>query len=127
VKPFHPDELLARVRTVLRRKYSCLKNTKFLYKDISFDFESRIIKKAGQEVYMSKREKDIVEFFFLRKGELVPREELIANIWGVEDQNAVSNNNIHVTIFNIRNKLGKEFDLETKIRDGYILKEEEEV
>lgn len=122
VKPFHPDELLARIKTVLRRKHPEIQENIIQYKNISLNFETRELSMDDIIVEMTKREKDIIEFLLLRQWLLVTKKQLIEWIWWEKSYDGVTDNNINVTICNIRNKLGKDFQLETKIGEGYILK-----
>lgn len=122
VKPFHPDELLARVTTVLRRTYPEIQDNTIRYKNISLNFKTGEVYAEGKILEITKREKDIIEFFLLRSWILITKKELLENIWWRNTHDRVTDNTINVTLCNIRNKLGKEFQLETKIGEGYILK-----
>ena len=122
VKPFHPDELIARVKTILRRRHPEIENTLLLYKDISFDYEKRILLQSNKEVILTKKEKQIIEFFLLRQNQLISKKTLIETIWADDSIETVTDNTINVTIYNIRTKLGKDFELETKIGEWYMLK-----
>jgi two-component system OmpR family response regulator len=123
-KPFSPDELMARIRSVMRREWQSSDTSNIIrYKDISFDLWSREIKKWQDIVDFTKKEKQIVEFFLFRRGELISKRQLIQALWHTKDLDYVTDNTINVTIYKVRKKLWDDFKLETHIWEWYILKD----
>lgn len=123
-KPFSPDELMARIRSIMRREWQSSDTSNIIqYKDISFDLWSREIKKWQDIVDFTKKEKQIVEFFLFRRGELISKRQLIQALWHTKDLDYVTDNTINVTIYKVRKKLWDDFKLETHIWEWYILKD----
>ena len=122
-KPFAPDELMARIRSLLRRKNSTWCSWYLKYKDICFHLGTREITKCDESIVFSKKEKQIIEFFLLHKNKLVSKRNLVESLWKSKDYQCVTDNTINVTIYKIRKKLWKSFELKTKVWEGYILQE----
>jgi len=123
-KPVAPDELMARIRSVMRREWQWWDTSSIKsYKDITFDLATRKVMKADVEVNFTRKEKQIVEFFLFRKNELISKRQLVQALWNTDDYDYVTDNTINVTIYKVRKKLGSDFKLETKIGEGYILEE----
>lgn len=120
-KPFSFEELTARMRSVSRRKDNVSQWTLLKYKDFSFDLNSREVVKKWKLIELSKKEKQVVEFFMYNKWKFVTKKELECSIWW-EYGKKVTKNTINVTLFKVREKLWPEFNLETKSGEGYILK-----
>lgn len=119
-KKIHLCELVARVAALFRR-WTSIKRSKVAYKNYIFDFESKETHKKGIEVFLTRKEQQIVEYFLLNKEKVIKKDELIKSIWGNIDLLDVTYNTINVTICKIRKKLWEEFKLETLIWIGYIL------
>lgn len=91
VKPFAMEELLARIRALLRRPRN-MKNTSLLtYRDITLDTSIYTLSKGDKEISLSKREGAFLEFLLLNKENIVTREQILNRVWGlntfVEDGN----------------------------------------
>ncbi len=123
-KPFSPDELMARIRSIMRREWQSWDAGNVIrYKDITFDLWSREIKKWWKTINFTKKEKQIVEFFLFRKKELISKRQLIQSLRHTKDLDYVTDNTINVTIYKVRKKLWDGFHLETRIWEWYILKD----
>ena len=85
-KPFSLRELLARVRSMLRRtRPAPAKRTQlFEFGDVSVDFKRQAVKKAGRPVELSAREYRILAYFIDHAGEMLSREQLLREIWGYD-------------------------------------------
>ncbi len=122
-KPFSPDELFARIRSAIRRKDNSWTTSLLKYKDISFNLGTREVQRSGKKIDLTKKEKQIIEFFLFHKNELISKRKLVESLWKSKDYQCVTDNTINVTIYKVRKKLGGKFSLETKIGEGYILEE----
>jgi DNA-binding response OmpR family regulator len=121
VKPFSFDELLARVRALVRRKYRA-KSPLLKVADLEIDTGSRLVRRAGRQIELTAREYVILEYLAYRAGQTVAR----ATIWEhVYYFNAEPNSNvIDVYIARLRKKLqeGGLTDLiQTRRGLGYVL------
>jgi DNA-binding response OmpR family regulator len=85
-KPFSVRELLARVRSILRRAQPTAAKRPPLYRfgDLSVDFKRQMVKKAGQLVELSAREFRILAYFIDHAGEMLSREQLLNEVWGYD-------------------------------------------
>ena len=82
VKPFDLDELSARLRALLRRS-SGRSAPLMVHGDIELDPATREVRLRGEPVALSPREFEILKYLIKRRGQIVTREELLDNVWGV--------------------------------------------
>jgi DNA-binding response OmpR family regulator len=80
-KPFDLDELLARVRALLRRR-DAAKTTVLTAGQVVLDVSSHICTVAGQPVSLSPKEEQLLDYLLRNQGRIVPREELEDHLWG---------------------------------------------
>ena len=104
-KPFDPSELLARLEALLRRlrKENRSPVRRFEFADVRVDFESGEAWKAGQQVNLASKELQLLKYLVDHRGRIVPREELLKNVW--EYQSDVSSRTIDVHVSWLRQKL----------------------
>lgn len=122
-KPYSITELIARIRSVTRRE-SNLKNNIITYKRIQFDIKSKnFIYWVNKEINFSKKELMLIELFLLNINKVIPRAKLVKSIWWDFDWTWVSDNNLNVTLYNLRNKISKYMNIETIIWEWFILKD----
>lgn len=124
IKPFTPDELIARINAVSRRFKNETKIISDLnYKNINYSYKENKITKNWIEIDLQPKEKLVVELFMKNVWKLVKKSDLIYEIWWEYNDNFISYNNINVMLHKIRTKLWNEFSLETIHSEWYILKE----
>jgi len=103
VKPFAPEELIARINSVLRRAPEDRKNEVRIVGDITIDIAAHRVYSGSQEISLTLKEYTLLECFSRRPGEVLTREEIANKIW---DFNAVTLSNVlDVHMKNLRNKL----------------------
>lgn len=102
-KPFSFDELLARVRALLRRPKSHLGNV-FEVGDVSLDMVGRSVERAGVPVHLTTKEFQLMEYLLRRRGEVVSKDQLLDHVWADEDR--VQHNTVETFVANVRKKLG---------------------
>jgi two-component system, OmpR family, response regulator len=117
VKPFSIQELLARLRVLIRRSVG-VADSVIRIGDIEINLANRTVMKAGQAVVLTAREFSLVEMLGLHRGRLITRSQIYDHIFG-EDDDSLSNL-IDVHISHIRKKLGAEF-IVTRRGQGYII------
>lgn len=123
-KPFVFEELLARIRSMIRRK-TTVKEAVIRIADLEIDTASHQVKRAGKSISLSAKEYSLLEFLAYRKGEVVSRTDIVEHIYN-EDAD-MDSNVVDVYINYLRNKIDKEFSgklIHTVRGAGYILKEE---
>ena len=104
-KPFDPAELLARVEALLRRvqKENRIPVQSFQFGDIEIDFERALLLKAGNPVTLASKELQLLRYLVDNRGRVVPREELLQNVW--EYSSDVSSRTIDVHVAWLRQKI----------------------
>lgn len=120
-KPFVPDELIARVRALLRRPIELISQNLLIYKNITFDPSSKEVMVWNTKIHLGYKENMILEFFMSNQWQIISREKLITYIWGGIDISDVSDNTINVTLSKLRKKIGSQLNLKTMYNHGYIL------
>ncbi|HKQ73760.1 MAG TPA: response regulator transcription factor [Blastocatellia bacterium] len=105
-KPYLPQELIARVRAILRRAGAGVSVYRHLYKagDIELDKLKRTVSKGGVGIEMTAAEFDLLELFLKRAGQVVSREEIARLILGRPLNDNDRSVDMHVS--NLRRKLG---------------------
>lgn len=103
VKPFAFEELLARIRSILRRpgKWGDLNLLKL--GDISFDPECGRLTKGSKECTLSGRESALLEVFLRNPGQVLPRPLLLSRVWGLDSD--VEDGNLDNYIHFLRRRL----------------------
>ena len=111
-KPFGLPELLARVRRLLQRGptgIGPLHQTQFKFGDVEVLFEPREVRKAGKLVALSFKEFELLRYLIEHRGRTVSREELLEEIWGVDEDLGVTTRTVDTHVSNLRSKLGAGF------------------
>ena len=122
VKPFAFSELLARVRTLLRRGGGGKESELVRVADLELDLMRRRVTRAGRKIDLTAKEFALLELLMRRKGEVLPRSLIASQIW---DMNFDSDTNvIEVAIRRLRVKIDDEFEprlIRTVRGMGYVL------
>ncbi|MHA6966302.1 response regulator transcription factor [Glutamicibacter bergerei] len=117
-KPFHFDELLARVRLRLRTEDNASETSVLSHEDLEMDLLRRRVLVAGKEIELSAREFVLAEAFLRNPGQVLSREQLLSRVWGYDFD--PGSNVVDVYVRYLRNKLGGE-RFETVRGVGYRL------
>ena len=122
VKPFAFSELLARVRTLLRRGKSALEASVLRAADLELDLMRRRVTRAGSRIELTAKEFALLELLLRRQGEVLPRSMIASQVW---DMNFDSDTNvIEVAIRRLRAKVDDPFEpklIRTARGMGYVL------
>ncbi|MCT1525007.1 response regulator transcription factor [Sphingobacterium hotanense] len=122
-KPFHLAELLARVKSIIRR--NARDGEKLLqYKNVTLNPDNRQVLVDGKEMVLNRKEYDLFYYFMLRPNKLMEKTSLIESVWGDSSDQADSLDFIYSQIKNIRKKLKEaqaEMDLQAVYGVGYKL------
>ncbi len=121
-KPFQAPILLARIGAVLKRtqRQSEGEPARFVHKEVELDISRGTIGFHGNQRELSKNELKIMHLLFKRKGQIVPRADMIEYLW--DNQVFIDDNTLSVNITRIRGKLaeiGIEHLIETRRGMGY--------
>ncbi|HKK28313.1 MAG TPA: response regulator transcription factor [Gemmatimonadota bacterium] len=101
-KPFSFDELLARVRALLRRG-GAERTERLLYADVEMDRIRHVARRAGEALRLTPKEFQLLEFFLLRPEGVVRRTELLEKVWDLHFD--PMSNVVDVHVANLRQKL----------------------
>jgi two-component system KDP operon response regulator KdpE len=123
-KPFHPDELAARVRAVLRRASGVGTGTGVVrFDDVEIDLERRIVTRGGELVELSRTEWLLLQHLAANAGKVVLHTEMLTKVWGPEYRDDLQY--LRVWVSRVRRKLGAKPGEPGRIRTfqgiGYLL------
>ncbi len=125
VKPFAFTELLARVRTLLRRGEPRAETTRLSVADLELDLVRRRAVRSGRRIDLTAKEFALLELLLRRRGEVLPRSLIAAEVW---DMNFDSDTNVvEVAIRRLRAKIDDGFEhklIRTLRGMGYVLEAE---
>lgn len=121
VKPFHFDELKARIRSLLRRKTS-IRDSIIRSNGVEFDTVKRSFYIAGEPLKLTAKEAGILEYLFFNLGRYVTAEELMEHVWNDEVDLFSNVVRVHMSALRkkLKNKLGKNI-IRNEIGKGYII------
>ena len=119
VKPFAFDELLARLRALLRRTGGV--NNDLTFADLKMDGGLHVARRRGKVISLTHTEYELLTLFLERPRQALSRETLISSVWGADDEH--DPNVLDVYISRLRRKLGDPPLIHTLHGVGYVLQE----
>ena len=122
-KPFHFEELEARIRSLTRRKF-IQENVCLKWGELTFDTRTRETLVNGSPLSLTRKESSLLEYFLLHQGRVISPEEIMEHIW--DGSVNTFSNSIRVHICALRKKLRAALGtdpIQNKIGQGYILEE----
>lgn len=123
-KPFAAEELLARLRSITRRKGNVINDNYLSYGDIRLDLNTYDLEVKGESIRLTLKEFEIIKYFMERPKVVVSKDDLITKLWGFDAE--IEYNNIEVYISFIRKKLqhlNSEVNIVTIRGVGYRMEE----
>lgn len=124
VKPFALEELLARVKVLLRRRQPKATSETLVYSDLSLDIGARAAWRGSRQIELSTTEYELLLMLLRRRGQVLTREVLMDRVWGYDFDG--ESNVLEVYISYLRKKLesGGEARLIQTVRGaGYVLRD----
>jgi DNA-binding response OmpR family regulator len=124
-KPFELEELLARLRALIRRGHQ-VKDPVLRVYDLEIDTAARTVKRGGQAIHLTPREYALLEFLAYHRGKVATRSMIWEHLYDEQDES--TSNVVDVYIRYLRNKIDKGFDpplILTRWGEGYMLRGEE--
>lgn len=103
VKPFDFEELLARIRCILRRPSKWEGSKPIEYGDLSYDTEQKKLYCKNLSCSLSAREGDLLEFFLRNPRQTIPRTSILSKVWGIDAE--VEEGNLDNYIYFVRRRL----------------------
>lgn len=108
-KPFSFEELLARIRALIRRPKTAI-NSFLAVGSLKLDPKSYLVTRSGKEIHLSGKEFSLLEYLMRQASTIVSKDQIIAHVWNYEAD--ILPNTIEVYIRNLRNKVDKPFSKE---------------
>lgn len=124
-KPFHTDELLARLRALSRRKPEFHQEGILLCGDIALNPHSLLLACGTNEIHLSLKEAQLLELLMNRRNTIVSKEQIIEKLWGYDS--AAEDNHVEIHMSLLRKKMGRvksSLVLRTIRGAGYLLQDE---
>ena len=128
VKPFAIEELLARVRALLRRisiegDANSVHQTTVAYQDLTIEKENRVVRRGDEVINLTKREYELLLILMENINVVMSRKELLSKVWGYDSK--VETNVVDVYIRYLRNKIdrpGEKSYIQTVRGTGYVIR-----
>ncbi len=123
-KPYSFEELLARVRALLRRKTSSPVSSNLRFADLALDLIHRKVTRQGKEISLTQREFALLEYFMRNPERPLTRTMITEHVWDIHFD--PESNVIDVYVNLLRKKIDAPFDrklIHTVVGVGYVLKE----
>ena len=124
VKPFDFNELMARIRAVVRRKYGNSSN-KLVIGNLVLNISEKSVTRAGKQIELTGKEYEVLEYLMQSKNRILSRDQIKEHVWDFDYEG--DSNIIDVLIKNIRKKIdveGRKQIIYTKRGLGYVIKDE---
>ena len=124
VKPFHLDELLARIKALRRRIQAQTSTSPALLQvaDLQLDVEEKKVWRAGKEISLTPKEYKLLEVLARAEGKTISKQSILEQVWDINFETGT--NTIEVYISFLRNKIDKGFGkplIHTRQGYGYFL------
>ena len=119
-KPYNAQVLIARIQKVIKRTYEVQNNSILIHKGLTINLLKATMCCGESEVELTKNELGILRLLVMNKGNVIPREEIINELWQIEE--FIDENTLNVNMVRLRKKLteiGLPRYLETKRGLGY--------
>lgn len=125
VKPFHFDELIARMKVFLKRSEheKNLKEDIITLGDLVIDNKKKSVTRAGIEIPLTSKEFSLLTLLVVNRGTVISKHEILEKVWDLNFDTGT--NTIEVYISFLRNKIDKPFEeklIQTKSGFGYFIK-----
>jgi two-component system response regulator CiaR len=125
-KPFHREELLVRVKALLRRSGVYSEDNTITVGEVVINLENRGVVVHGESVKLVGKEFDILTYLAQNKNIIITREQIFDRVWGIDSDTTINVVNIYLN--NLRRKLeavGQDNLIKTLRNIGFILEVEE--
>lgn len=125
VKPFHFDELFARIKALLKRSDASTETSvkKIEVEDLVIDFITKTVTRSGTEIPLTAKEFALLALLAQNRGKVISKTEILEKVWDLNFDTGT--NTIEVYISFLRNKIDKPFEeklIQTKPGFGYFIK-----
>jgi len=124
IKPFSFDELLARIRALLRRQ-SIKRETVIKIKDLTMDTNTHAVTRSGKPIELTAKEYAVLEYLMRNKARLLTRSQIADHVWNYDFEG--NSNIVDVYIRYLRRKIDDGFEnklIQTIRGSGYMMRDE---
>lgn len=124
VKPFHFEELLARINALNRRKSLATPGMNYGADDLELDSFKKTVRRGGKDIVLTAKEFGLLELLLVNKNRVMSRSQISESVWGIDFDRGT--NAIDVYINYLRNKVDKGHNhklIHTVIGMGYVLRD----
>ena len=125
VKPFHFDELFARIKVFLKRAEAASEpGEKIVVADMEIDMENKMVMRSGKSISLTAKEFALLVLLARNKGKVISKQDILEKVWDLSFDTGT--NTIEVYISFLRNKIDKPFEdklIHTKPGFGYYVRE----
>ena len=123
-KPFHLDELSARIRNLTLRKFT-QNDIVLKCSNLSFNTKTRKADVNDEELSLTRKETGILEYLMLNQGRPVSQEELIEHVWDSSVDNFSNSIRVHISALRKKLRAALGYDpIRNRIGEGYVMEEE---
>jgi two-component system response regulator MprA len=124
VKPFALEELLARLRALLRRAHGRPQDGRLGFADLSMDCATREVSRDGVSLELTRTEHDLLELFLLHPRQVLTREVILREVWGLDFDPGSNTMDVFVGYLRRKTEAGDRPRLLHNVRGvGYVLRE----
>ncbi len=123
VKPFHFDELFARIKVFLKRSEKPRKAEKIVVHDLVIDLWDKSVKRNGTDISLTAKEFTLLVLLASNKEKVISKQEILAKVWDMSFDTGTDTIEVYISF--LRNKIDKPFDqklIYTKPGFGYYIK-----
>jgi two-component system, OmpR family, response regulator MprA len=125
VKPFAPEELLARIRALLRRTDTTEKGSTLIYADLTLDPLTRETRRGARSFNLTPKEFDLLSYLMRHPRQVILRERILQDVWGYDFDGNGNVLEVYVGYLRTKTEAGGETRLIHTVRGvGYALREE---
>ncbi len=122
VKPFHFDELFARIKVLIKRTIIVADESNIKIEDLEINFRNKTVTRSGQDLKLTSKEFTLLVLLAKNRGKVISKQEILEKVWELSFDTGT--NTIEVYISFLRNKVDKPFEhklIKTKPGFGYII------
>ena len=123
VKPFHFDELFARIKVFLKRSEKPRKAEKIVVHDLVIDLWDKSVKRNGTDISLTAKEFTLLVLLASNKEKVISKQEILSKVWDMSFDTGTNTNEVYISF--LRNKIDKPFEqklIYTKPGFGYYIK-----
>lgn len=122
VKPFEFNELLARIRALVRRSNPAAMEEKLVVGDLELDTDKKVALRAGTPIALTAKEYALLMYLMQHKGKVVSRQQIAADVWDIHFDTGTNVVDVYVNF--LRKKIDKDYEtklIHTMIGMGYMM------